>query len=237
MDEPERQLNNLLNELALEAKKHPKGSKDRQSSLTKLTNGILQTNPRCKSVPNLLYRVYRELKNEALQETFWLLYKNIDKYDPSKGDILHLFNKSLRFRFQDVYDEHLKRHHFQQDKKKVNISEESLNSPLFQDSSSDVTLIDMIEQPESANLCYVEWENLKRLIKNDPTGQFKSTHVKDHPEASFQVIALLRFEKKSWQDLSNTWRIDITTLSSFYRRQVKKFNPIFQQYLGDDCND
>ena len=239
MDDLER----IVDELELKAKSYPKGSKDRLKYLTKLTNAILQSQPSCQNRYQLPYSIYRELQDEAIQETFirlykkideYDLYKKIDEYDPAQGHILHWFRETLRYRFLDLCDKYVMGRLVQENNKKKRVRDEFLDAPFrdeFLDAPSGRTLLDLIEQPETVPNRHREYEQLRRLIEKDPTGQFRKAHIGNHEEANFQAIILGRLDGRSWNDLSEQWNIKVSVLSSFYQRSIQRFKPIFRDYL------
>lgn len=226
-------LERIVDELALKAKSYPKGSKDRDKYLTKLTNAILQSRPSCRNYRNLPYPIYMELQQEAIQKVFLRLYdQKIDEYDPAQGHLLHWFRETLGFRFQDICEEHLKIRRFQKNHKKKRVRDESLDKPVYQnDDPSSTTHLDNLEQPETAHPRHREYEKLRELIEQDPTGKFRQAHVEKREEVTFQVIALGRIDERSWNDLSEQWNIKVSVLSSFYQRSIQRFKPIFRDYL------
>ena len=221
MDDLER----IVDELELKAKSYPKGSKDRLKYLTKLTNAILQSQPSCQNRYQLPYSIYRELQDEAIQETFIRLYKKIDEYDPAQGHILHWFRETLRYRFLDLCDKYVMGRLVQENNKKKRVRDEFLDAP------SGRTLLDLIEQPETAHPRHREYEKLRELIEQDPTGQFRKAHIGNHEEANFQAIILGRLDGRSWKDLSEEWKIPVPVISAFYQRNIQKFKPIFRENL------
>lgn len=222
MDDLER----IVDELALKAKSYPKGSKDRDKYLTRLTNVIWQSRPSCQNSYQLPYSIYMELQQEAIQKVFLQLYgKKLDEYDPNQGHLLHWFRETLGFRFQDICKEHLKIRRFQENSEKKRVRDEFLDAP------SGRTLLDLIEQPETAHPRHREYEKLRELIEQDPTGQFRKAHIGNHEEANFQAIILGRLDGRSWKDLSEEWKIPVPVISAFYQRNIQKFKPIFRENL------
>ncbi|MBC1191670.1 hypothetical protein PN434_14305 [Microcystis aeruginosa CS-558/01A06] len=226
-------LERIVDELALKAKSYPKGSKDRLKYLTKLTNAILQSRPSCRNYRNLPYPICMELQNEAIQKVFFQLYdKKLDEYDPNQGHLLHWFRETLGFRFLDLCDKYVMGRLVQENNKKKRVRDESLDKPVYQnDDPSSTTHLDNLEQPETAHPRHREYEKLRELIEQDPTGKFRQAHVEKREEVTFQVIALGRIDGRSWNDLSEQWNIKVSVLSSFYQRSIQRFKPIFRDYL------
>ncbi|MGK7923777.1 MAG: sigma-70 family RNA polymerase sigma factor, partial [Spirulina sp.] len=74
--------------------------------------------------------------------------------------------------------------------------------------------------------------NLREYLESDPEGIFQTTHILNHPQATFQAIALKLIDGWSWKQISEEFNIKVPTLSSFYQRNLKKFTPQFQAYLS-----
>ncbi|NET01403.1 MAG: sigma-70 family RNA polymerase sigma factor [Sphaerospermopsis sp. SIO1G1] len=229
MDKPQKTLENL----ALEAQRYPARSKERQICLTKLTNGIMQKSNqlRCQNVHNFPLNVYQEVFNEALQQTFLEIFEKIDDYDLNKALVMGWFKFLLDKRFKDACNQHLKRRRVTQKGTRVQISDKSLDVSVSPSQPNSTPMIDTIEQPPSSSSNHDDWEKLRNLIKKDPTGDFTSAHIKNHPKATFKAICLQKFAQKSLKDISTEWGIPVPTLYSFYKRQIKKFAPIFKEHL------
>jgi hypothetical protein len=74
---------------------------------------------------------------------------------------------------------------------------------------------------------------LGRFLEDDPENILRNEHVRGHPQASFQYIAIARFvEEKTWEEISTELNdMSIQTLCSFFNRQLRKLMPYFQNYL------
>jgi hypothetical protein len=72
-----------------------------------------------------------------------------------------------------------------------------------------------------------------QFLEDDPENLLKNEHIRGHPQASFQYIAIARFvEEKTWEEISTELKdISIQTLYSFFNRQLRKLMPYFQKYL------
>ncbi|MEM7714485.1 MAG: hypothetical protein AAF349_13085 [Cyanobacteria bacterium P01_A01_bin.68] len=97
--------------------------------------------------------------------------------------------------------------------KLANIDDEIENIPQLQ-----------IEKPLS--------EQLREYLETDPN-QLLQKHIRAHPEATFQVIALKRLEGISWKELSETFNIKIPALSNFFQRHLQKISPEIRKYIQD----
>ncbi len=81
-----------------------------------------------------------------------------------------------------------------------------------------------LEQPLS--------EQLREYLENDPNNLLQK-HIRAHPEATFQVIALKRLEGISWKELSETFNIQIPALSNFFQRHLQKIAPEIKRYIQE----
>lgn len=75
-------------------------------------------------------------------------------------------------------------------------------------------------------------QEVKSCLEEDSEGLFKQAYIAEHPDASFQYLALKRLEGYSWQDLSVELHIAVPTLSSFYQRCLTRFAPKLKTYLS-----
>ncbi|RUS94436.1 hypothetical protein DSM106972_093310 [Dulcicalothrix desertica PCC 7102] len=195
-----------LEHLAITAKKFPPKSKSRQLALSELASKI-QNSRRlfCKGRYNYPEDVYIE----ALQETWLYISRKIEKYDPEIGTVINWVNFILNKRFIDAIRRYTRN----------------------QQASLDETLLDTLPQPQ---IVPDSGEILQEILQADPDDLFKVEHIKNHPKATFQAIALRRLAKQSWGDMSVEWAISVSTLSSFYQRCLKLFIPKIQEYYQKD---
>lgn len=201
----------LLKRLALEAQKHPPQSTRRRHALVQLIEAIrlsgrLARPHRGKFSPQF----YDLLYEEAVNKTLTYLCRQIDRYDPERGQNQKFMNW-VNFRLDRTLIECRRE-----------FSDRNTQSlPHLND-------LETLPQPETrpslaADLC--------DYIEADPDGDFQSTHIRHRPDASFQAIALARLAGKSWEDISAELSIKIPTLSSFFQRCCNKFSAKFQDLL------
>ncbi|MGP1384846.1 MAG: hypothetical protein ACTS2F_14870 [Thainema sp.] len=201
-----------LKQLALEAQRHPARSPLRQHALTQLIEAIRRSGRlahphRSKFSPPF----YDLLYEEALNQTLTYVCRKIDTYDPERGTAQKFMNW-VNFRLDRQIIE-CRRDFNEQDAQEL----PSLN---------DLDAI-AAPTPESSSLA----DEVRQHIATDPAGVFQATHIRNRPDASFQVIALARFAGQSWDDIATDLDIKIPTLSSFFQRCCDKFAPQFQRLL------
>ncbi len=73
-------------------------------------------------------------------------------------------------------------------------------------------------------------EQIRQYLQADPN-QLLQKHVRGHPEATFQVIALQRLEGKTWKEISKTLKVGIPALSNFFQRHLQKIAPEIRKYI------
>lgn len=204
-----------LQQLAIEAKQHPPLSPQRQLVLNRLVNKILQSDslshPQRESwSPNL----YEDLYNEALQKTLFDICRRIDSYNP-EHPVMAWVNYLLGKRFQDAVKEW-----YSNNGKNVVISIDKLDSLVSNN------LVSVEQMPSESQM-------LRQFLEDDPENILKNEHIRGHPEASFQYIAIARFvDDKTWEAISAELdNMSIQTLCNFFNKQLRKLMPYFQQYL------
>ncbi|MGA9380515.1 MAG: sigma-70 family RNA polymerase sigma factor, partial [Phormidium sp.] len=143
-----------------------------------------------------------------------LLYicQRIDSYHPEKSPVMRWVNFLLEKRF---FPEAIQK--VMNDKNTKN-SLDDLDNLVDYDRGSDLS------------------EILKECIESDPEDIFKNEYIKNHPEANFQTIALSLLAGKSWKEISEELNVKIPSLSSFYRRSLKKFAAKLREYCRTHGN-
>lgn len=200
-----------LKKLALEAQQHPPDTELRQYALRELVQAIWLSKKLCRPHLGRFHPDFYELiYDEAVNKTLTYVCQNIDKYDPERGKDKR-FMTWVNFRLDKLVIE----------------SPYELSHPQTQPFFSLADL-ENIPQPESCNPLPDE---LKDCLENDRDNVFKRQHIRNHPEANFQVIALATLAGKSWETISEELGIRVPTLSSFFRRCCQKFAAKLEQYL------
>jgi hypothetical protein len=199
-----------LKQLAMEAQRHPRQTAERQHALTQLVTAIklsgrLARPHRTTFTPSF----YELLYDEAVNRTLTYICCAIDNYDPERGD--QKFMNWVNFRLERVMIDC--RHEFS--------DRETTELPNFND-------LEHLAQPEAPDSPI---QLLREYIDQDAEQVFQQTHIRDRPDANFRIIALDRFDDKSWEDISLRLGIKIPTLSSFFQRCCQKFAPKFQEHL------
>jgi hypothetical protein len=199
--------NTQLQNLALEAQKHPPRSEWRQYALGELWQAIQLSGrlyyPHQNSVPPKLYEL---VYNEALSRTLLYLCRNINKYDPKRSQVMTWINYRLNRTFIDSKN------------KFINYNIQYLEPE---------ALDKVVPSEDSTPLS----ESIRQYIEDDPENSFASQYIRNRPDANFRAIALARFAGKTWEELSIEFDLKVPTLSRFFCRVCNKFRYKFREFL------
>ncbi|MEM8809730.1 MAG: hypothetical protein AAGF01_27220 [Cyanobacteria bacterium P01_G01_bin.38] len=199
----------LLKQLALEAQTYP--SPLRQHALMQLieairASGRLAHPHRAKFAPAF----YALLYEEAVNRTLVYVCQKIDTYDPERGQAQKFMNW-VNFRLDRVLIECRREFSDRNTQALPNLND-----------------LERLPQPESTPSLA---SDVRDYITADKHDLFKSAHVRNRPDATFQAIALARFSDQSWDDISAQFGVKVPTLSSFFQRCCDKFSEHFQELL------
>lgn len=203
-----KELDEQLKELALKAQRHHT-TKARQIPLTQLVNAIWQSGRLIRPYSVRFQLLYEDIYDEAVQNLFFYICNNdnINKYDPERGEVMTWVNMLITLRF------------FPEAIPKIVGQENEINL--------ENSHLENLPSSEPISLS----EQVRQCIEDDPEGIFVKEHIKGHPKANFQAIAIRRYSGVPWKDISAEWGIGITSLHNFYQRCVKKFAPKLREYL------
>ncbi|MBW4598385.1 MAG: sigma-70 family RNA polymerase sigma factor [Calothrix sp. FI2-JRJ7] len=205
-----------LQELALQAQQYPLGTTARRIIVSKLTDGIYQSGKLCYPYKGQFGAVYKQIYQEAVQDLFLYICKNIDKYDSERGSFMTWVNMLLSKRF------------FKEAIGKVIGSDNEIQV----ESSFLENLEDLTVEDEEENDYVSAFHKIRRYIKTDPKGVFRQTCIKKYPKVNFREIAIKRWSGISWKDISDELNIPVATLSNFYQRSIEKFRDEFKDLCG-----
>ena len=158
---------------------------------------------------------------EAVANAFFEAVKNIDKYDPDRGDVMKWIKGILNFRFLDLLRKHRERY------ESVSFDNPDLmvEADLQAEIEKNNAVIPDSEIPENTI-------KLRQFIKEDPEGHLNKVHIKDKPDATFKAILLMRVNNLTWQDIADCFDISAqSTVSSFVERRLKDWKDYFNKYL------
>lgn len=75
-------------------------------------------------------------------------------------------------------------------------------------------------------------EAVRHYIEGDPAGLLQK-HIKGHPQATLQAIALARLDGKTWKELSDFFGIGISALNNFFQRCLRELAPEIRKYVQE----
>lgn len=198
---------------SLDEKAKLQASLEKQLALTKLFSELTI---KIDQLPRPQTDASKYIYEEALQDTYLYICKNIDKYDPARGSIVGWFVFILR-------------------KRKIN-SFNSINWDIMSTYTytGDGDALDIYDIYTPVDLNPLPSEKLLAFIKEDPEKLLQRELFNRNPNASFQAILLKKIEEdKSWEEIAQEFKPGAThgPIYSFYQRACKKFASYFNQYL------
>lgn len=221
----DEQLNQQLQQL-LEASKSPKSlSKDKSQQARQLAqqriaknrlittimqSGKLSKQGKWRSLSN-----FEDIYNEALQQTFLEIWKDLDKYNP-QYPVMAWVNQIFNWRFQDLVNKEQKRG--------------ITNIPKEQDLPK-VRSLDELTRDIGNEEDISEVEQLKEIIEADPERYLQNETIKGYPHVSLQVIILRLLDGQKWREIADELNVPLSSASSFYQRRLHKIIPYLQKHL------
>ena len=199
-----------LKKMGLAAQKFAVNSELRTYALTELVRAIKFSGRLCRPhIRKFSPQLYHTLYEEAMHETLCYICLNIDLYDSERGD--RKFMNWVNFKL---------------DKSLLQCYAKYNRYAKFEIPSSQ-NLDRLVQPPTAVDLTEVLWSYLSEDIQ----GVFKSTHIRNRPDASFTQVALAKFSGQSWEQISQQLDIPVATLSSFYNRWCRRFAPLLNTEL------
>jgi len=195
-----------MEELIKEVRKHQEPVQKR-IALTKLLEAIYKHKhllgmPSYAKMPD-----YEEIHQQALQDTILVVSQKIDTYEPEKP-----FLPWVKGIFKNKFYDALKQN--RNNKFRI-VSLDSL----------DYSLKDC--KSENAG------KAVQDFIRSDPENILKNTKVRGCPHITLQKLMwLILVEDLTWETVATELNSKISTLSSFYQRNIQKHKAYFLKYLS-----
>jgi len=196
------QLETQLRQLIITTCRYKQNSVERQQGLTKIVRAIYKSGK--------LWKDTSPYYEDALQKTWLYFCRNLceantgERYDPNRSSVTTWLNAYLRRRLQDF---------------RVEEYETLTQTASFQSTETDEvidTTAALVAPPDIPPIL----EMTITWAKTDFDGELRRVHIQGHPKVNCQVLILQRLPPEtSWEKLSEEYRISISTLTSFYRRQ------------------
>lgn len=189
----------------------------RQQRLNRFLHEVLQSGklsrPHAADWPTHLYE---DLYHEALQKTLIEICQKIDQYNEAHP-VMAWVNFRLNCQLMEVIKDYQKQGMTQMPKSGGAF-------PVRLPSLEDLPLSTV--PPETLDL------QIQAFLQQDPEGLLQKERLRDHPEITFQRLAIAKFvEGQSWVELAEALNISAQTLCSFFNRQLKTLIPYFQRHL------
>ena len=214
-------LNQQLQELVEEIKQYSASNDSvtvkvkRRIGLNKLINTIEASGRLSKQTQWFGLPNYEDYYNEALQLTFIEICDKVDEYNP-KYPVMAWVNQIFNWRFIDVINK-------EQKKGLTNVPKKKKIPPII---SLDWLKIKLIIDKEISEI-----EEIKEIINQDPEKYLINEHVKAHTEANLKAILLLLLEGNKWKEISQELGVSISTVSSFYYRNMHNIIAYLKKYI------
>lgn len=205
----QKPLDQQLEALARTAQNHPPLSKAHQAALRQLVSIILKSGRLCRPQRGSFSGAYEDIYAEAQQDLLLHICRNINKYEPARGTVMTWVNMLLTRRF----------------------FKDAIPKVLGPPNIRRIALADLenLAEPEkSATLL----DRVKEVAADDPEGLFKSVHIRDYPEATFQAIFQRRLSNQRWQDIANEFSISPTAAQTFFSRKLPTFLPHIRKHTA-----
>ena len=208
------EIDDRLKQLAIAAKNHQPKTLERQQAMTKLLTEIEKYKIiNCPRNQNFTWENYQEICAEAHQDLMLRICREIKNYRPEK-EVSQWVNFLMIKCFQEATPRVIGR--------------SELKRSYYKDMDSFFNKHPNQPEDESERL----GKALSEIIEEDPGDVFKSEVSRKHPQVNFQLLLVKReIEDVSWEQISEEFRVSVSTLSSFYRRSLEKFTPRFREYL------
>lgn len=205
-----------IDELAIEAQKHPAKSSRRNKILTMLIDQVLRSgelgHPQSgKWAAN----IYEDLRNEAINDTCLEIHRKIETYDPTRACVMAWINCLLNYKFREAV-----RRYFH-----------SSPSRDPQEKYSPILSLDSLECDIPAEETPSDSLAIEQFLEEDPEELLKE-HIKGHPAITWQWIAREKYvADQTWTKISEMTGISVQTLCSFFNRQLRLLKPYFHKYF------
>jgi hypothetical protein len=188
-------FHNQLQRLAVAAGALPARSVQRRQTLNELIRRI--------TASNRLWRENTPYYEDALQQTWLYVCRNIDKYDPEKSSVIHWIDQHLKWRLKDGY---------------IQKAEQAAKTATGFATDATVTtdpIGQLVAPPDIPPIL----EETRQWVEADPDGELRRLSVYRHPACNCQVLLLRRLPPEtSWQAIAAEFDLPPSTPPNFYQR-------------------
>jgi DNA polymerase III psi subunit len=189
-------LNQQLQELAIQARLNPAKSLKRRQKLNEIVRLVTKSNK--------LWQENTPYYKDALQQTWLYFCRNIEQYDPSRCSVITWLNNCLKWRLQDYCKAEAK-------KRATTISPSQ---------STTGEIIDPINKISASPEMPPILEETYQWVQTDLDQELRNTHVKGHPNVTCQILILRRLPPEvPWKDIAQEFNLPLSTAPNFYKRE------------------
>jgi DNA polymerase III psi subunit len=189
-------LNQQLQELAIQARLNPAKSLKRRQKLNEIVRLVTKSNK--------LWQENTPYYKDALQQTWLYFCRNIEQYDPSRCSVITWLNNCLKWRLQDYCKAEAK----------------NQAAIVFPSTSALGEVIDPVDNLSASPEMPPILEETYQWVQTDPTQELSNIHVKGHPEVTCQILILRRLPPEvSWKDIAQEFNLPLSTAPNFYKRE------------------
>lgn len=186
------ELEERLQQLVAEARESP--PVQRRQRLNEIVRLI--------SMSGKLWREETPDYQDALQQTWLYLCRNLETYDSSRANVITWLDNHLKWRLED----------FRQ-------AQQAELARRVSGSMNDEAIdrIDNIPAPPEIPPIL---EAVRRWVQTDPNGELSSIHVQGRPDVTCQILILRRLPPETrWSEIASEFNLSQSTAANFYRRQ------------------
>ena len=192
MDEIEEKLRHLVTETC----KHLPDSSDRQRGLTQIIRLIVKS--------GRLWKDNAPYYEDALQQTWLYFCRNLEHYNPARCSVITWLDNCLKWRLQDIRSAQAKE------------QARTVCIPMLETEETTDLIKNLPAEPDIPSIL----EETERWVKTDPDGSLHSTHVKDRPDVTCQILILRRLPPETaWKTIALEFNLPISTAPNFYKRE------------------
>lgn len=197
---------NILEKLIAEVKNNSEPSKKR-IALNRFLQAVYQHKNYLRMPSYSQLADYEEIRHQAIQDTILVVAQKIDCYQEGKP-VLPWLRGIFRNKFYDA----LKRN---RPNKVTVLSLEDFDYFIAEEKQEDYR------------------QNMQNFLKSDPENILKNTTIRGYPHISLQkLLWLIIIEDKTWENVAKELKSNISSLSSFYQRNIQKHKAYFQHHLS-----
>lgn len=186
------ELEERLQQLVAEAREYPPKTVQRKQRLNEIV--------RLVSRSGKLWREEAPYYQDALQQTWLYLCRNLENYDSSRANIITWLDNHLKWRLEDF--------------------RQAQQAELARRVSASEDSIDLIGNLPAPPEIPPILEAVRRWVETDPDGELSSIHVQGRPDVTCQILIWRRLPpEKRWSEIASEFNLSLSTAANFYKRQ------------------